>query len=589
LAVVFFFVVLKQIAVAQLNYKVQYIFADSDTAILQEVQLQTDFDNRIVASDYIVKLLPSLRNKGFITASIDSVRIDSSEATVKIFLGQQYRWAHIITQHTDEDILQSIRWNSSSFSNNPMNFTTLQLWQQRILNYLEENGHPFAKVYLDSIDLSENEVKAILRINRGPLYKIDSIRVYGNAKVSNEFLQRYLEVPNGSLYNKKRIQSVAGRINQLSYLQEERPADVTLLGTGSVLNLYLMQKKSNQVNVLIGFLPNANQSSKKKFLITGEANIFLRNALGAGETIGLNWQQLQQQSPRLSILYEHPFIFHSPFGLNFSFDMFRQDTTFLNINFNFGTRYFVGETQSATVFLQRRQTIVNGINENLILQTRRLPQDADVSSLNLGTGYDFTNTDYRFNPRKGNEFAVTASAGRKKINRNNQVLDLKDPSDPEFNFEKLYDTVKLRTYQVRVNASGAHYIAVGKHSAVKTGLNAGFFESGNIFRNELFRIGGYRLLRGFDEESQYVSRYIIGSLEYRYLVGLNSNFFAFADGGWSKHPMQNANHSYLGTGIGMAFETKAGIFNLVWALGKRDDSELNLRQSKIHLGFVNYF
>ncbi|MBD0332858.1 MAG: hypothetical protein ICV66_09390, partial [Chitinophagaceae bacterium] len=91
LAAVFFFVLLKQIAVAQLNYKVQYIFADSDTAILKKVQLQTDFDNRIVASDYIVKLLPSLQNKGFITASIDSVRLDSSEATVKIFLGQQYR------------------------------------------------------------------------------------------------------------------------------------------------------------------------------------------------------------------------------------------------------------------------------------------------------------------------------------------------------------------------------------------------------------------------------------------------------------------------------------------------------------------
>ena len=97
-------------------------------------------------------------------------------------------------------------------------------------------------------------------------------------------------------------------------------------------------------------------------------------------------------------------------------------------------------------------------------------------------------------------------------------------------------------------------------------------------------------MRGFTEESEYVSQYVIGTLEYRYLIGVNSNFFVFVDGGWAKNPIQEiSNHSYIGTGLGMAFETKAGIFNLAWAIGKRDDSELNLRQSKVHFGFVNYF
>jgi len=41
----------------------------------------------------------------------------------------------------------------------------------------------------------------------------------------------------------------------------------------------LRQKKSSQVNVLVGFLPNNDQLSTKKLLITGEANINLKNAL----------------------------------------------------------------------------------------------------------------------------------------------------------------------------------------------------------------------------------------------------------------------------------------------------------------------
>mgnify|MGYP006200912073 FL=1 len=111
----------------------------------------------------------------------------------------------------------------------------------------------------------------------------------------------------------------------------------------------------------------------QKFLITGEANILLKNAIGAGETIGLNWQQLQVKSPRLNLLYQHPFIFNSPFGVDFNFDMFRKDSTFLNVNFQLGARYALSNTQQGKVFIQKFQTIVNGINIPLLLQTRRLP------------------------------------------------------------------------------------------------------------------------------------------------------------------------------------------------------------------------
>lgn len=122
-------------------------------------------------------------------------------------------------------------------------------------------------------------------------------------------------------------------------------------------------------------------------------------------------------------------------------------------------------------------------------------------------------------------------------------------------------------------------------------VNGGLFQSGNIFRNELFQIGGYKLLRGFDEESQYLSQYGVGTAEFRYLVGQNSFFYAFTDVGWGRNNSQNikASYRYFGTGLGLAFETKVGIFNLAWAVGKRSDLEFNLRQSKIHFGFVNYF
>jgi hypothetical protein len=313
--------------------------------------------------------------------------------------------------------------------------------------------------------------------------------------------------------------------------------------------------------------------------------------LGAGETIGLNWQQLQVKSPRLSLIYQHPYLFNSPIGLDFAFDMFRKDSTFLNVNLQLGVQYLLSTNQTGKLFMQRFQTIVNGVNKSFILQNQKLPDEADVSSLNVGVDYEFNNTDYRFNPRKGNEFRVVTTVGTKKLKKNNEILELKDPGNPSFDFGTLYDTVKLKTYQFRIRATATKYLPLGKRSTIKTALNAGMFQSGNVFRNELFQLGGYKLLRGFDEESQYLSQFVIATAEYHYLVGQNSYFYILTDGGWGRNNSQNnkINYSYFGTGLGLAFETKAGIFNLAWAIGKRNDTQFNLRQSKIHFGFVNYF
>ena len=571
------------------SYTVFYRSGEGDTSLQQKLSLQKNFSTQPEAILYIMQL-PSLhQSKGFITASVDSIQYDSLFAKAVIYLGEYYQWAKISTRPQDAGLLESIRW-PGNFEGS-MDFTTLHIWQKKILDYLEENGRPFGKVYLDSIDISGNKVNALLKIDQGPVYKVDSIRIYGDAKVSKEFLQHYLEIPNGSIYNKKKLELVSRRISELSYVQQEHAPTIDYLGTGSILNLYLKARKNSQANALIGFLPNStSDAGEKKLRLTVDANLLLRNSMGSGETIGLIWQQLQKQSPRLDLLFDQPYFLHSPFGLNFTFDMYKRDSIFLNININLGTSYRLDERKTARLFLQSRQSFVSDINEALIIQTKRLPQEADVGSTNLGIGYEFTNTDFRFNPRKGNEVVISSTAGTKKIKKNNQILDLKDPSDPGFDFEHLYDTVKLKAYQFRITTTAAHFIPLGVQSTLKLGMNAGIYQSANYFRNELFQIGGYKLMRGFDEESQFVSQYAIGTAEFRYRLGLNSFFFVFTDGGLGKHLLETKkDHSYLGTGLGLSLETKAGIVNLAGALGKRDDTQFNFREFKIHIGFASYF
>jgi hemolysin activation/secretion protein len=182
-------------------------------------------------------------------------------------------------------------------------------------------------------------------------------------------------------------------------------------------------------------------------------------------------------------------------------------------------------------------------------------------------------------------------AGTKTIRKNNAIEKLVDPSDPEFSFSSLYDTLKLNSYEFRVKLVAAHYFPLSRASTLKLGVNGAIFQSPNTFRNEVYQIGGYKLLRGFDEESILAAQYAVGTLEYRYLIAQNSFLFAFMDGGWAKNeiPGYALNNAYLGFGLGLAFETKAGIFNISYAVGKRNDQELNFKQAKIHLGYVNFF
>lgn len=585
---------------SQNNYHLIIHLTDKDSSLpeksllskLQSIGLQTTFPNKDACTAYIIRLPETLTAKGYPTASVDSVFSDPTSTQIFLYLGQQYKWAAINTDSIDMKSLNSTAWNEKLFHNKKIDFAQLQLQQQRLLNYYENNGYPFAAIKLDNMQIEDDKINAVLKVNKGPLYHIDSIRTYGKVKIKNLFIQRYLGIEKGSLYNKNKLENISKRLLELPYLQEQQRWDLTMLGSGSVLNLYLQPKRSSQVNFLIGFLPGNSQNGKLQ--ITADVNLNLKNALGTGESILLNWQQLQKQSPRLNLGYQHPYIFNSRFGFDFTFDLLKRDSNYLSLNAQVGLQYVLSANQSGTIFLQNQSSYLlsGGYDTNQIKITKQLPANIDVNSNSIGINYQWANTNYLFNPREGNEVKIISTVGLKKITKNNDIIKLKDPADPSYSFNSLYDSLKLNSYQFRIILTAAHYFPVAKKSTLKTEVNGGIFQSENVFRNELFQIGGYKLLRGFDEESIYATQYAVFTSEYRYLTGLNSFLFGFTDIGVTKTKYQTTNFSnnFISAGLGLSFEAKFGILNLSYAIGKRNDVKFNLQgASKIHFGYINYF
>lgn len=572
------------LADAQTSHLVRYRVEDKDTAIVSTLRLDTRFANKQLSDAYLDKLRATLQAQGFMAASIDNVQANDSVTTVHLYLGDKYSWASIQVGDSAKAIMQQAQL-PSSFYTKPLSLDTYGRVQQRLLDYFEDSGYPFAEVSIADVNISGNTIAGNLQVNKGPLYKIDSIRQMGPARVSKNFLHHYLDLPRGAWYKRQTLSKINQRLLELPYLQQVQPWDMTMLNTGSLVNLYLAPKKSNQVNVLAGFLPS-NEQTGGKLLFTIDANLQLQNAFGTGERIGLIWQQIQPKSPRLNLQYMQPYIFKSSFGIDFLFELYKKDSSFLNLNGQLGLLYMLSANKTARIIIQTQSTTVLDVDTLQVKFTRRLPIVADVSSINIGLDYEMVTTNYRFNPRSGSEFLVFAGAGQKTVKKNTAVTSI---YDPVFDFSKIYDTLKLNTYQVRLRGRYAKYFPLGKQAAFKTGVQAGWYQSPNAFRNELFQVGGYRLMRGFDEESIFASTYAVATLEYRYLLGINSNFFAFTDLGWTSNTITNQRHNYLGAGLGLSFETKGGIFNLSYAAGKRNDLDFDIRQSKIHFGYVSIF
>jgi len=580
---------------ASAQYLLKIVPVDRDSSfITKTLGLQTDFPSRLACVAYVNNLPSSLQEKGYPSASIDSIAYDSSQATIKLFVGETYKLAHISTAGVNKRELEQAGWNEKSILQKPLDMARLEQLKENLLAWYEENGYPFAKVQFDSLHFENDQISAALKVDKGPLYKIDSLRVFGNARINNVFLQRYLDIKEGSYYQKSKMQNINKRLLELPYIEQKQSWDMTMLGTGSILNLYLLPKKSSQINVLVGFLPanqvsnNSYEQVRTKLLFTGEATINLKNALGNGELIGLDWQQLQQKSPKLNLQFQQPYLFGSPFGIVTSFDLFKKDSSYLNINFLAGVQYALSVNQTGKLFIQMMGTNLLQVDTMAIRATRKLPNAIDVNSFNVGVDYNINKTNYRLNPRRGYDLQLVATTGTRNIKKNTIIAKM---SDPDFAYASLYDTIQLKTYQFTVKASLAKYFQLGRQSAIKTAFSGGWLQSPTIFRNELFQIGGYKLMRGFDEQSIFASQYVVTTAEYRYLVGLNSYFFVFGDYGWAQNKSVgiSTNNTFLGVGLGMAFETKAGIFNISYANGKRNDVKFDLRQSKIHIGYLNYF
>jgi outer membrane translocation and assembly module TamA len=525
----------------------------------------TDVTDSLTALLQLKSLKEQFLSEGFLTVGVDSIKsFDSDTVEVHIYIGPKFKWGLLRSGNVAEETLSRIGFREELYFQESLNTNQIKRLFEKLLDEAENTGYPFAQVFLDSVQIEKDQIRATLNFQKSDFVKIDSLIIKGDLSTNRKYIENFIGFRKGQPYSQNELRNIPTRLKEIPFLQTIKPYEVGMRPGLADIYLYLKPRKSSNFDGVIGVLPDPVTGD---ILFTGDVKLNLMNALKKGETIKLQWQRLQTQTSQLDIQFKYPFLFNTPLGIDFKFNLYRRDTTFSQNRLNVGLEYYFLGDKRLKVFYESQGA--NTIGNNDFVSTDL----ADSQTNMFGIGAYVSDLDYRFNPRKGYYVDATAATGQKEVI--SQVEGGTNQESDIYNF----------------NFDGGYFLPLFKRSAIHIRMQGGVFLNENMFRNEIYRIGGLKTLRGFDEQAIFASSFAIGTIEYRFILEQNSNLFVFFDQAYYEdESVEDAiSDTPFGFGAGVNFETNAGVFSLTYALGSQFDNNVSFRGGKIHFGFISFF
>ncbi len=430
------------------------------------------------------------------------------------------------------------------------------------LKQATNRGYPFYSIELDSLEITGNKLSASIKEITGPYATWTKLHVNTDSSISMNMLENFTGIKVGEPYQEGKIYQLTNRLRQFNYLEVIKPSEILFTKDGAELFTYIRYKKMSSLQGAIGLQPNP---VTQRVGFTGELQLKLINALKRAEIIDVNWRSVQAGTSNLTARFAIPFIFHNPFGIDTRLQLYKRDSTFLELKSMLAIQYNL-----------QNGTLIKGVyqlfNSNTLSTSSinsLFPTNAQIQTHFFGIQLQQKKLDEPLNPRKGFIYFLEGAVGNRSATTSNSTY-----------FSTVYK------FQVDLELVQPIY----KRHVCKLGMQVESYFADSIYSNERIRTGGLNSLRGFNEEQIFATTKIIGTLEYRFIVDRLSYAFAFFDQGY----MQDLSHSSnielpSGIGLGFAYGTKLGTFALASAFGKYQEQPFDYREMKIHFGYTAYF
>jgi outer membrane protein assembly factor BamA len=522
----------------------------------------------IKSKDELNSVLKNKKNqlieKGYFLASFKPLFISPTEIEVLVEIGSHFPNVAIVIEDSIKSQLRSFGIDNISKNSLKTNPSLFKLFIDKTLKAYANNGYPFAQVFFDEQEIIEQQIEIQMNISSGKFYRFSDIIVKGDSSISKSTVQNLIGIKINDIYSEEKLSSIDRILQQTNFINVLKKSELLFTENGVELYVYLENQKMSSMNGAVGLQPNPQT---QRIGLTGDVQIKLLNVFKKAELIDVNWRSIEPQTQALQAKLNYPFLFKSLFGIDLKFNLYKRDSTFLDLKSFIGIQYSFKNNMQLKGFYQ--------INSSEILS--KTPNSSSLFSYlapiklnSYGISLQYRRINYLPNPSKGFSLYIETSIGNRTVKKENTAL------------EKSYVYKSIFQY--------VSYIPITKRNIIKVGVNFESYTSSTIFQNERYRFGGINSLRGFNEEELFASTKMISSLEYRFLLDKNSTVFVFYDQGiYEDNTLNYKIDSPFGVGSGISFGSKIGIFSISYALGKQENNPLEFRNGKIHFGYITYF
>ena len=492
---------------------------------------------------------------GYIESTVQSVTKNTSETVAQLMLGPKYESVQI---YGDKVLIELLDLKpietTGSLSYHQTKVSELEVLMNQLTDALASKSFPFASVTLKNIiPIDKTTLKADLVVVTKQARQLNTVEIKGYDKFPRSFIKHYLGIKTNIPFDLKAIQTKTETLDQLSFTNQLRPAEVLFTQDTTSVYLYLEKNKSNRFDGFLGF---GSEETTGNLELNGYLYLNLVNNLNYGESFVLNYRSDENDLKTFESKLTLPYLFKSPIGSELKLNIFKKDSTFTTAE------------QSVNLFYQLnpKQRLFVGI---------KTAQSNALEPIESSTIIDYKTNAY--------ELRYTYQ------NRTPKDLLFPVKSQMEVRFSRASrKTSALKTNQNIYLIKAAHLFNLNKSNSLYINLNAQGIDSKNYVSNELLRFGGIRTIRGFEENSINASSFGVLASEYRLRLSPSLYVHSIIDAAYFNTPIKS-DQKLVGIGFGFGLLTEAGLLKFNLANGQLENQNFRFSDSKVHLSLTATF
>ena len=492
---------------------------------------------------------------GYIESTVQSVTKNTSETVAQLMLGPKYESVQIYGDKVLFELLDLKPIETTgSLSYHQTKVSELEVLMNQLTDALASKSFPFASVALKNIiPIDKTTLKADLVVVTKQARQLNTVEIKGYDKFPRSFIKHYLGIKTNIPFDLKAIQTKTETLDQLSFTNQLRPAEVLFTQDTTSVYLYLEKNKSNRFDGFLGF---GSEETTGNLELNGYFYLNLVNNLNYGESFVLNYRSDENDLKTFESKLTLPYLFKSPIGSELKLNIFKKDSTFTTAE------------QSVNLFYQLnpKQRLFVGI---------KTAQSNALEPIESSTIIDYKTNAY--------ELRYTYQ------NRTPKDLLFPVKSQMEVRFSRANrKTSALKTNQNIYLIKAAHLFNLNKSNSLYINLNAQGIDSKNYVSNELLRFGGIRTIRGFEENSINASSFGVLASEYRLRLSPSLYVHSIIDAAYFNTPIKS-DQKLVGIGFGFGLLTEAGLLKFNLANGQLENQNFRFSDSKVHLSLTATF